>query len=122
MQSLQTNALKNLKSRASQTSSIGITKEIKFISNSSAERQIEVTLILIWQKAETISHLVSECSKLAQREWKKRHDNVAQFVHWQLCSKGGFGRADRWYNQQPEAIIEMRIISSYGILRSIVIE
>ena len=106
MQSLQTNALKNLKSRASQTSSIGITKEIKFISNSSAERQIEVTLILIWQKAETISHLVSECSKLAQREWKKRHDNVAQFVHWQLCSKRVFGRTDRWYNQQPEAINE----------------
>ena len=57
------------------------------------------------EKAETISHLISECSKLAQREYKKRHDNVAPYVHWQLCSKGGFGRADRWYNQQPEAII-----------------
>ena len=58
------------------------------------------------EKAETISHLVSECSKLAQREYKRRHDNVARYIHWQLCIKGGFERADRWYNQQPEAIIE----------------
>ena len=34
---------------------------------------------------------------------------MARYVHWQLFSKGwggGFGGADRWYNQQPEAIIE----------------
>ena len=33
-------------------------------------------------KGETISHLVSECGKLAQNEYKRRHDNVAQYVHW----------------------------------------
>ena len=33
------------------------------------------------EKAETISHLVSECSKLAQKEYKKRHDNVVRYVH-----------------------------------------
>ena len=58
------------------------------------------------EKAETISHLVSECSKLVQREYKRRHDNVARYINWQLCIKGGFERADRWYNQQTEAIIE----------------
>ena len=52
------------------------------------------------EKAETISHLASECSKLAQREYKRRHDNVARYINWQLCIKGGGAeRADRWYNQ-----------------------
>ena len=41
------------------------------------------------EKAETVSHLVSECSKLAQREYKRRHDNVARYIHWQLYIKGG---------------------------------
>ena len=52
------------------------------------------------EKGETISHLVSECGKLPQREYKRRHNNVARYVHWQLCNKGGFERADKWYEQQ----------------------
>ena len=71
------------------------------------------------EKAETISHLVMECSKLAHREYKKRHDNAARYVYWQLCSKGGFERADRWYNQQPEAIIENE---SYKLLGDFTIQ
>ena len=47
------------------------------------------------EKGEAISHLVSECGKLAQREYKRRHDNVVRYVHWQLCNKGGFERADK---------------------------
>eukprot|EP00795_Rhopilema_esculentum_P003517 gene3517-biopygen1669 len=31
-------------------------------------------------KGETVSHLVSECAKLAQTEYKRRHDNVARVV------------------------------------------
>ena len=58
------------------------------------------------EKGETISHLVSECGKLAQREYKGRHDNVARYVHWQLCNKGDLERAAKWYEQQPEAVIE----------------
>ena len=53
-----------------------------------------------------MSHLVSECSKLAQREYKRRHDNVARYVHWQLCLKGGFERAAKWYEQKPEGVVE----------------
>ena len=58
------------------------------------------------EKGETISHLVSECRKLAQREYKRRHDNVARYLHWQLCNKGGLERAEKWYEPQPEAVIE----------------
>ena len=42
------------------------------------------------QNNETISHIVSGCPKLAQKEYKKRHDNVARAVHWDLSEKYGF--------------------------------
>ena len=35
-------------------------------------------------KEESVGHLVSECSKLAQTEYKGRHDKVAAAVHWSL--------------------------------------
>lgn len=58
------------------------------------------------EKAETVNHLVSECSKLAQRDYRGRHDSVVRYVHLQLCGRRGLEKADRWYNQQLEAIIE----------------
>ena len=44
-------------------------------------------------KGETVAHVVSECSKLAQTEYKGRHDNVALYIHWQLCGKCGLEKA-----------------------------
>ena len=36
------------------------------------------------ETGKTISHILSECSKVAQRECKRRHENVARMVHWKL--------------------------------------
>ena len=47
------------------------------------------------EKRESVGHIVSECSKLAQREYKKRHDNVARYVHWKLCRKNSFERGEK---------------------------
>ena len=44
----------------------------------------------------TISHIVSECGKLAQKEYK----------HWQFCEKLGFSRARLYYEHEPESVIE----------------
>ena len=30
---------------------------------------------------ESIDHIVSDCSKLAQKEYKRRHDNLGKIVH-----------------------------------------
>ena len=47
---------------------------------------------------EAVANIVSECSKLAQKEYKQViHDNVAKMFHWKLCEKWGFNKADRWY-------------------------
>ena len=58
------------------------------------------------ERGESVYHLVGECSKLAQREYKRRHDDVARYIHWQLCEKGGFERASKWYEQKPEGVLE----------------
>ena len=39
------------------------------------------------ETGETISHIVSEYSKPAQKEYKRKHENVARIVHWKLCEK-----------------------------------
>ena len=58
------------------------------------------------QNNETISHIESGCPKLAQKEYKKRHDNVARAVHWDLSEKYGFERSERWYDHVPDSILE----------------
>ena len=44
----------------------------------------------------TISHIVSECSKLAQGEYKGKHDNVARMVYWKLYEKLNFEKPEKW--------------------------
>ena len=31
---------------------------------------------------------------------------MARYIHWQLCEKGGFERASKWYEQKPEGVLE----------------
>ena len=57
-------------------------------------------------KGESISHLVSECSKLAQKQYKARHDSVAQIIHWELCGMYGFEREKKWYEHEPQSVLE----------------
>ena len=45
---------------------------------------------------ETVSHIVSEYKVLAQKEYKKRHDNLCRYIHWKLSEKHDFQRAQQW--------------------------
>ena len=58
------------------------------------------------EKAESGNQLTSECSKLAQHEYKRRHDNVARYVHWQLCRKAEHERTEKWYKHTLERVVE----------------
>ena len=40
---------------------------------------------LCGDRDETINHIISECSKLAQMEYKTRHDWVSKVIHWEMC-------------------------------------
>ena len=55
---------------------------------------------------EAISHLVSECEKLAQKEYKRRRDKVALALHWDLCITYDFKCGSKWYEHVPEGVLE----------------
>ena len=45
---------------------------------------------------ETIDHIKSECSKLAQKEYKARYDWVGKVIHWEMCKKFEFDHINKW--------------------------
>ena len=55
---------------------------------------------------ETVSHIVSGCQKLAQKQYKRRHDNVAKAIHWDILGRCGFDRKQKWYEHMPECQVE----------------
>ena len=55
---------------------------------------------------ESIYHIVSGCSKLSQKEYKRRHDNLGKIVHWKLARKCNFEAGDKWYEHEPESVLE----------------
>ena len=45
---------------------------------------------------ENINHIISECRKLAQKEYKTRHDWVGKVIHWEMCKKFKFDHTNKW--------------------------
>ena len=55
---------------------------------------------------ESIDHIVSGFSKLVQKEYKRRHDNLGKIVHRKLARKCNFEAGDKWYEHEPESVLE----------------
>ena len=55
---------------------------------------------------ETINHIISECSKLAQKEYKERHDWVGKVIHCEMCRKFQFEHTNKWYMHNPAPVLE----------------
>ena len=66
---------------------------------------------------ESIDHVVSGCSKLAQKEYKRRHDNLGKIVYWKFPKKCNFEAGDKPYEHEPESVLQniIKIIKSCGI-------
>ena len=54
----------------------------------------------------TIHHIISYCSKLAQKEYKARHEWVGMVIHWEMCKKFEFDHANKWYMHNPAPVLE----------------
>ena len=74
---------------------------------------------------ESINHIVSGCSKLAQKEYKRRHDNLGKIVHWKLARKCNFEAGDKWDEHELESVLEnedYKILWDFSIQTDHVIE
>ena len=59
---------------------------------------------------ESVTHIISQCTVLAQKEYKRCHEKVGQNVHWQLCKKYGFECSQNWYQNVPVPVLEIEEI------------
>ena len=68
---------------------------------------------LCGDRDETINHIISECSKFAQKEHKTWHDWVGKVIHWEMCRKFKFDHTNKWYMHSPVPVLEN---NTYGLL------
>ena len=61
---------------------------------------------LCGDRNEMVTHMISKCSKLAQKEYKTRYDRVVKFIHRELCKKFKFDNTNKWYMHNPEPFLE----------------
>ena len=74
---------------------------------------------------ESVDHLIAECEKLAQKQYKPRHDNIARIVHLELCQKFGLIGKMKWYNHKPDSVMEndrVKILWDFNIQTDHVIQ
>ena len=61
---------------------------------------------LCGDRDETTNHIICECSKLAQKEYKTRHDWVDKLIHWEMCKKFKFDHTHKWHMHNPAPVLE----------------
>ena len=51
-------------------------------------------------------HIISECSNLALKEYKTKHDWVGKVINWELCKKLKFHHTNKLYMHNPASVLE----------------
>ena len=94
-----------------ETESLLIAAQDNAIKTNPAKARIDKTqqnskCRLCGDRDETITHIISECSELAQNEYKARHDWVGKVIHWEMCKKFKFDHTNTWYMHNPAPVLE----------------
>ena len=77
------------------------------------------------ERDESISHIIAECKKLAQTEYKQRHDSIARILHLEMCQHHKLIGEVTWYNHKPESIMEnenVKILWDFNVQTNHLIE
>ena len=83
-------------------------QSIRNLVNAKIDKSQADSLCRVCRKVDErkVDHIVSSCSKLAQKEYKRRHDNVGKIVHWKLARRCNFEAGDKWCKHEPESVLE----------------
>ena len=65
------------------------------------KEEIESKCRLCKQHEETIEHLTSGCTILANNEYLMRHDKVCTHLHYSICKDLGIETTVKWYTHNP---------------------
>ena len=74
---------------------------------------------------ETINHLLSECCKMVQKEYKRGHDWMEKIIHWDVCKKNKIQVEEKWYEHEPAPVTEneeCKILWDFNVQTDHVIE
>ena len=55
---------------------------------------------------ETNNHILSKCNKLAQKEYKTRHNWVGKLIHRVVSKKFKFDHTHKWYMHNSASVLE----------------
>ena len=55
---------------------------------------------------ESVKNIISEYSKLVQKELNTRYDRMGKVIHRELCKKLKFDHTTKWYIYKSESILE----------------
>ena len=72
------------------------------------------------EKVESVTQIVSSCSALGGKQYRKRHNKHGGKVNWLLCKKSEIECEDKWFSHQPEPVLEndkCKILWDFAIQR-----
>ena len=55
---------------------------------------------------------MSKCSNLAQREYKRRNEKVATFLHWKMYENYKLSRHENWYERSLEKVTMTMVMAT----------
>ena len=62
--------------------------------------------MIIIKRIRQINHIISECSKLAHKEYRAWHDWVGKVIHREMSKKFQFDHTNKWYMHNPAPVLE----------------
>ena len=57
------------------------------------------------KQPETVFHILSGCDVLSKREYFTRHNNLCQYVHYEIMKHYGFACGSNWYVHKPRDVV-----------------
>ena len=61
---------------------------------------------LCWEKNETVTHMKNECSNLAEKQYKTKHDWVWKVIHLELCKRLKFDHTKKGYMYKSKSLLQ----------------
>ena len=89
------------------------TIRMTYVKHNIDKNQWKLPVQIRWKKCESVQHLVSGCYKLAEKEFKRQHENVAKKVHWDISKKNGLEYMEKWYGHVIKGVGRSESVVGY---------